>query len=123
MFYLNFKDMLMRGEINMIKDDIFCVLSSSRYNAGDIELADISIGSRQAVLQGKSIIGGIFDARDTMFGDVPKDFVINSVILYNKDGILVACIENINGLPLTNIKENGILNVVWNNHKNKIIGI
>ena len=125
MIYPNFKDMLMRGEVNLIKDKLWCVLSSSSYNSTDTRVIDINISSKPQILQNKTLIGGVFDASDVIFGGVELNTIIKSVIIYtDKDNMLVACIENISGMPFDNtLKNNNIIAVNWNNFQNKIMSI
>ena len=117
--------MLMRGEVNLIKDKLWCVLSSSSYNSTDTRVTDINISSKPQILQNKTLIAGVFDASDVIFGGVELNTIIKSVVIYtDKDNMLVACIENISGMPFDNtLKNNNIIAVNWNNFQNKIMSI
>ena len=117
--------MLMRGEVNMVKDEIWCVLSSSVYNSTDTILSDISMDSKPQLLKNKTVVGGIFNASDVRFGEVNNSVILKSIMIYTINGNkLVACIQNINGLPLDNtVSKINIFGVVWNKYQNKIMSI
>ena len=121
MMYPNFKDMLMRGEVNLIKDKIIAFVSSSEYNNTHTLTSHVTKCSDIQLLSGVTIQNGVLDANDITFNNIVLDSIIRSVIITTTDGILIAYIGNINGFPFDSKQKNIFLK--WNDDKNKIVSI
>lgn len=76
-----------------------------------------------ATLTGKSVTGGVFDATDVVFPNVPAGAAVDSVVLYIDTGTpgtsrLVAWVDGVSLTP------NGAnINCVWSNGPDKIFRI
>jgi hypothetical protein len=130
--YAKFKERVLSGEIDMLSDDIKCVLVDANDYTVDLAedefLSDIPVGARVATsanLTGKSTTGGIFDADDATF-TAPTGDQCEALVVYKDSGDpatspLGAYIDEAVGLPVTPAGVD--ITVAWDNGARKIFAL
>ena len=131
--YAKTKKLMLDGDIDLLTDDLKCVLvDTADYTvdlAADDYLADIAAGGRVATsgnLATKATTGGVFDAADITFSAVTGD-VCEALVIYKDTGDaatspLIAYIDAASsGLPVT--PNGGDITVTWDSGANKIFAL
>ena len=130
--YKKTKKLMLDGDIDLLTDDIKCVLVDTAAYAVDLAaddfLADIPVGDRIATsgnLASKSTTGGVFNADPVTFSEVTGD-VSEALVIYKDSGDaatspLIAYIDTATGLPVT--PGGGDITVTWDTGANKIFAL
>lgn len=130
--YKKAKEALLKGEIDLLTDNIKVVLvDTSAYTPNtttDDFLDDIAGGARIATsgnLSGKSVTGGVFDADDVTFADV-TGAESEALVIYQDTGSaatskLIAYIDTATGLPIT--PNGGDIIIEWSSAASKIFAL
>ncbi|SIS87693.1 hypothetical protein [Neptunomonas antarctica] len=128
LLYPKFKEAALKGEVDLLTNDVVAVLVDSAdytYAATHTTMADVPAIARvsmTAVLTGKTVVDGVFDAADSVYPSATGD-ESEVVILATGTGSietfkLVVYIDTATGLPV--IPNTGDINAVWDNGANKI---
>ena len=123
------RQLFLTGGIDMITDDIKCVLVDTATYTVDLVnhdfLDDIPVGERVATsanLAGKTSVDGVFDASDVVFTSVTGD-TSEALVIYKDTGAaatspLIVYIDVAAGLPI--VPDGGNITVTWDNGADKI---
>lgn len=124
---------LWRGEINLIGNDVYALLYTSAWTpdvsiTGNEFLSDVTGGASiaSALLTGKTITDGVFDALDTVFPAPAAGHVIAGIAIYQGavgspptiQPRLIRKIDSAAGLGLTT--DGAQITIVWPDDANKI---
>jgi hypothetical protein len=129
--YTTYKSAALQGDVDLVNDTISAVLVDTNDYTPDTTnhqfLDDIPAGARvaSANLSNTSVSSGVFDADDVTFSNVSGD-ECEALVIYQDTGtastsLLVAYIDNANGLPVT--PNGGDITVEWDNGGNKIFAL
>lgn len=124
-------DDLLKGDLDLVADDIRALLVKPTYTplVSHGFLSSISAGDRigsAVALGSKSVVAGVYDAADTTFASVAAGSTAQAVVLYRHTGSdatarLVAYIDAIENFP---VATNGAdLLVAWDNGPRKILAL
>lgn len=121
--YLLAKQSFLLGQFNLATDDVRVVLTDTGLYAPNFAtdqfLTSIPVGARGATspaLGAKTTTGGVFDAGDFSFGNVPGPVSYEALVLYTNTGVdatsrLVCYLDTLTGLPV--VSNNGPISVVF----------
>lgn len=124
---------LWRAQVNLLDNPVYALLYTSAYTpdvsiTGDEFLSDVPSGAQiaSALLTGKTLTDGVFDALDTVFPAPPAGHVIAGIAIYqgavgSPPTILPRLIRKIDsaaGLGLTT--DGAQITIVWPDDANKI---
>lgn len=127
------KESLLKGEINLISNQIKILLVDNTYVPSENVhqyVSDVSAGSikdRSDALQNVSVTLGIVDANDVAIADYPGD-AFSAVIGYqvgssDANSRLIFYVDTATGLPFTGASSTSPVTIMWENGANKIIAL
>jgi hypothetical protein len=127
------KESLLKGEINLISNQLKILLVDNTYTPSQnvhqyvSDVLSTSIKDRSDALLNVSVTLGVLDADDLIMSNYPGP-AFNAVIGYqvgssDANSRLIFYVDTATGLPFTGASSTSPVTIIWDNGANKIIAL